>query len=186
MRSLALLFVGCLFTSIQVAAADDAAEIKKLVPAASAMSKADFEKLAHSDTALKASDVEDKSLTFMLLAVRMRDDAKAREQFRYIAPGPIRPSELVAEIYRTLNLGGTRVPLGPVTMIQADRITGLTCTVEGDTAKGTISFEVPKLYTGKVDYVARKAKGKWRIEEFHMPAYEIHVALGKNGKWEQK
>ena len=186
MRSLAPLFVGCLFTSIQVAGADDAAEIKKLVPAASAMTKADFEKLAHSETSPKASDVEDKSLTLMLLTLKMRDDVTARAQFRYLAQGPIKMSDLVAEIYRTLNLGRTRVLLAPVTMLQANRITELTCAVEGDTAKGTIAFEVPKLYAGKVDYVARKAGGKWRIEEFHVPAYEIHVMLGKSGKWEPK
>ena len=79
--------VGCLFTSIQVAGADDAAEIRKLVPAASAMSKADFEKLAYSETAPKASDVEEKSLTFLLLTAKMRDDAKAREQFRFLPKG---------------------------------------------------------------------------------------------------
>ena len=45
--------------------------------------------------------------------------------------------------------------LAPVTMIQAERITVFTCTVEEDTARGVISFEVPKLYAGKVDYVAQ-------------------------------
>jgi hypothetical protein len=71
-------------------------------------------------------------------------------------------------------------------MIHADRITDCTCTVDGDTATGTVSFMVPKLYQGQVNYVARRREGKWKIEEFIMPLHKIHIAVADNGKWVQK
>jgi hypothetical protein len=168
------------------ALADDAEEIKKLIPAASGMARADFEKLAMSDTAPKPSDVEEKTLTLLLFTAKPRDDTKAKEQFRFLTTGYPKPSQLAAEMYRSLNLAGTKVVLAPVTMIHADRITGLTCEVMEGTAKGTVSFEVPKLYAGKADYVARKVDGAWRIEEFAMPGYEIRVVRGEKGKWKEK
>jgi hypothetical protein len=166
------------------AAADDAEEIKKLIPAASGMARADFEKLARADTAL--SDIDEKTLTLLVFTAKPRDDAKAKEQFRFLTPGYPKPSQLATEMYRSLNLAGTTVVFAPVTMIQADRITGLTCDVKEGVAKGTVSFEVPKLYAGKVDYVARKVDGAWRIEELAMPGYEIHVVRGEKGKWKEK
>lgn len=177
MRTIALLFLSGCFASTQVAIADDAAEIQKLIPAASAMAKADFDKLAMSDVPLKASDLDEQSLTLLLFLTPCFDDAAKREQFRYF--GCPKPSILAAEMRR-------KPGFAPITMIHANRITGITCDVKDDTARGVVSFEVPKLYAGKVHYVARKQDGKWRIEEFALPAYNIQVAHGQSGKWEQK
>jgi hypothetical protein len=122
----------------------------------------------------------------LLFSARPREDAKAKEEFRFLTPRPAKPSELAAEMYRSWSLGGSKVVLAPVTMIHANRITKITCDVKGNTAKGVVSFEVPKLYAGQVDYVARKIDGTWRIVEFAMPAQEIRVVLGENGKWKEK
>ena len=43
-----------------------------------------------------------------------------------------------------------------MTLVHADRIRGVTCEVKGDTATGTVSYEVPKLYRGKFNYVAQR------------------------------
>ena len=85
----------------------------------------------------------------------------------------------------TVKKGEKVAPQGPVTFLHADRITGCTCEVNGDTAKGTVSFEVPELYRGKVDYAAKRKDGTWQIQEFIMSAYDIHVIRNEEGKWQK-
>ena len=166
----------------------DAEEIRKLVPFAAGMKLGDMDKLATATTSPKPSDLKSKTLTLMLLTVKVNeDDEKARAEFRFQGVNSPKPSELAEEINRSVRGAGRfRFALGPVTMIHADRITDFTCKVDGDSAKGTVSFKVPKLYQGKVNYVARRKNEKWRLEEFTMPAYKIHLVLGDKGMWVQK
>jgi hypothetical protein len=174
-------------TGLGRALADDAAEIRKLIPFASAMKLADLDRLAMSPTSPKESDVEDKSLTLMFLTFPMTTDEKAREQFRFLVTTVPKPSDLVRELYRNVvGKGRFRVALGPVTFIQADRITDFTCEIDGERAAGTVSFEVPELYEGKADYVARRTDGKWQIAEFMMPGRGVHIVRGEKGKWRRK
>lgn len=168
------------------AMADAIAEIKALVPKASAMRKADFDRLATSPTSPKSSDFKDKSLTLMLFALRPKDDEQARKEFRFLGQRPPKAAAVGKEMYRTLGMGRLRVLAAPITMIHANRITDVTCKIEGEVARGTISFHVPKLYEGRVDYVARRAGGKWRIEELLMPAYGIHIVRTKDNLWQEK
>jgi len=193
MRSsqLVLSVVLLVSTGFGRALADDAEEIRKLIPFASAMKLADLDRLAMSPTSPKESDVEDKSLTLMAISVRVTadEDEKAREQFRFLGePGAVaKPSELAKELTRyVVGKGRFRVALGPVTFIQADRITDFTCKIDGEAATGTVSFEVPKLYAGKADYVARRTGGKWQITEFLMPGRGIHIVRGEDGKWRRE
>ena len=51
--------------------------------------------------------------------------------------GAANPAKLAAELARSKYLGY-------VTMIQPDRITEFTCDVDGETARGTVAFEVPE------------------------------------------
>jgi hypothetical protein len=168
-----------------VARADDAAEIKKLVPEAAAMSREDFDRVAHSRTAIKPSEMEDKSLTWMVFTIPVvRGTPKAAlEQFKF---DDLKPGRLLAEWSRSTAADGVAVPKGLITAIHADRITGLTCKVEGDKATGTVSFKVPHLYQGKVDYVARRTGGKWQIVEFHLPGRGVHIVRNPKGMWEQQ
>ena len=71
-------------------------------------------------------------------------------------------------------------------MIHADRITGCTCEVQGDTATGVVSYKVPKLYQGQIEYVAKRKGDTWEITEFIMPVRKIHVVRSKKGAWELK
>jgi len=176
-------------TGLGRARADDAEEIRKLVPSAAAMSLEDFDRLATSATAPKDSDVEDKSLTLMALTLRVTadEDQKALGQFRFLNTDTPKPSTLAKELTRNVKrVAGLRIPLGPVTFIHADRITNFTCEIDGRKATGTVSFKVPELYQGKVDYVARRTDGKWQITEFLMPARGIYIVRGKDGKWRRK
>ena len=89
-------------------------------------------------------------------------------------------------MYRVVKVGNLTIPRGPVTFIHADRITDCSCKVDGDQATGTVTFKVPKLYQGKVDYMARRTDDKWQIVEFAMPGRDIHVVRGDDGKWKKK
>jgi len=167
-------------------AAEVAAQIKELIPKASAMAREDMDKLARSTTMPTASDLEDKSLTFMLFTLRPKDDEAAKQQFQYLTDRHPKPSAIAKEIYRVgIRVGKLRLLKGPVTFIHADRITDLTCNVEGDTAKGTVAFKVPDLYQGSVKYVAKRKDGNWQIQEFILPAYDTHLVRNAEGTWEQ-
>ena len=148
------------------------------------MSLSDFDKLATSATAPKPSDVEQKSLTLMLLTLKVTEDEKAQAEFRFLTDVAPKPNQLANEITRFVRgRGRLRFALGPVTILHADRITDCTCIVEGDKATGKVSFRVPKLLEGKVNYVARRTEGKWRIEEFEIPAHDVHIIRTKDNKW---
>ena len=168
-----------------IAAADECSDIRHVIPADAAMMHADFERLA-TDPSFNVSKVEDKSLTLMLFALKVKDDEKAKEQFRFLTDGYPRPSTLARELSRVRRTGKRRILLEPVTFIHANRITDFTCQVNADKAVGTVAFKVPKLYQGKVDYVARRFGGKWFISEFIVPAYGIHLVRGDGGYWKVK
>ena len=166
------------------AATDDAKKIRKLIPAAAAIKRQDMEKLATGKTA-RSSDIKDKSLTFVLLLdLKPKDGKEAKEQYQDLMKGAVDPTVIVQELYRgDRGIGNIILLRGPVTLIHADRITACTCKVDGDTAKGTVSFEVPKLCKGKVQYIARRKDDRWRIEEFIVPAYDIHIVRNAKGMW---
>ena len=174
------------FCLLRPAVAEDAKQIRQLIPAAAAMSKADMEKLATSE-APSYDDIEDKSFTLQVLAMKLNKDRSDEqvEEFQMLTETP-KPSDLAAEMYRVRRIGQLKIPLGPVTAIHPERITDFTCDVKEDTARGTVSFKVPELYQGKVSYVARKKGDKWRVEEFLLPAHKIHIARGDDGRWREQ
>ena len=185
-RLLIAVMVGLGLACAPAFSADDESEIKHAIPLDSAMMQADFDRLAHEPTVPSPSKVEDKSLTLMLLGLKVKDDEKAREQFRFLVDGYPQPSKLAEELCRERRTGERRILLEPVTFVHTDRITDFTCIVHADRAAGTVSFKVTGLYQGKVDYVAQRLGGKWFIVEFIMPAYGIHIVRADNGQWKEK
>ncbi|MEZ6065722.1 MAG: hypothetical protein R3B90_08455 [Planctomycetaceae bacterium] len=179
-----------------VAKADDqtaADAIRKLIPAAAAMSKADFERLATSPNVPKVTEFEEQSLTLLLIAMPASVAAEGGElteeqqaaldrEFRYLGDA-VKPAQLAREIYRSL--GNTGITLGPTTFIHADRIREFSCEVDGAEALGEVVFHVPRLYEGRVQYRARLVDGKWEVHEFEFPARKLRCRLGMAGKWEQ-
>ena len=132
------------------------------------------------------------SLSFMILDVRpqAKTGKEAREQFELIPndePGSV-VVKIREEIGHPVQMPhSVRVSQGPATMIHAGRITDCTChQVNGDQYAGTVSYEVPKLYRGKFDYVAKRNGGKWQITELSMSAYKVHLVRGEDGKWNVK
>ncbi|NQU20737.1 MAG: hypothetical protein HQ567_05590 [Candidatus Nealsonbacteria bacterium] len=159
-----------------------AQQIQRQIPAASAVSRKDFERLASMPAVPKPSEFSDQSLTLVLMFSGPYPK-QGKRHFRSLPEGVAKPYELAAEMHRTTGIGRLRIPLGPCTLIHADRITDLTCKVDGDTAKGTVSFRVPKLYEGKVDYEAHRRGEVWRIETFLLPGYGQKVVRGEKGPW---
>lgn len=174
--------------TVQANEAEELAKIKLLAPAASSMKLADLDKVATATTAPKPGDIEAKTLTWMLLCASIaNDDAEVLAEFGSIGDRPPKPSEMAKEMTRNVRgVGRFRFATGPVTMIHGDRITDIHGEVNGDTATGVIKYRVPNLYQGKVHFVARKHDGKWRIEEFKMPARKVHIVLSEQGMWEEK
>ena len=187
MRWVILFLVVAMGGPLSLAAGDkdDTAEIKALIPAATAMSRQDFDKLARSPEAPTVEQAEEKSLTLLLMTLKPLDEPQATEAFSYV--GMPQPAKLAREVSREgIAIGAFRMPTGPTTMIHADRITQFTCDVQGNRATGTVTFQVPTLYQGKVDYVAARADGKWAISELAVPAYKIRLIRDKDGKWATK
>jgi hypothetical protein len=68
-------------------------------------------------------------------------------------------------------------------MIHADQITNLTCDLEGATASGKFSFEVPELCRGTFEYSAVRVGSQWQITEFRMPAHDWSFVRRDDGRW---
>jgi hypothetical protein len=81
-------------------------------------------------------------------------------------------------------MAGNR-PNSQITMIHEDRITEFACEIDGEQASGTVAFLAPELFASRVSYVATKEDDLWRILEFHVPAYEIHLRRKTDGSWEE-
>ncbi len=175
----------------------DADAIRSLIPQAAGMRMADVSAwwkalavLAESPTTPKLAEIEaacpHKSLTLFLFTLRPGGGKEAEDQFRYLARGVPPASAMVAEMRRPLGeLGDDRQNSGMLTLVHADRITDFVCAIHDDTASGSVSFEVPGLYQGKTRFLARRREGKWRIEEFCMPAYQLDVVRNAQGVWKR-
>ncbi len=164
-----------------------AESVKKLVPAAAAMSTDDWIRLARSENSPTLDDFEDQCLTLLHLTLSISTppagNKTAQDTFRCLTEGPPKPASLVGEIQRTVSVGPLHGRSGLVTSLHYERITRCTCDVDGDVARGIVAFSVPGLYAGKVGYVATRQDGQWNITEFDLPGYGIKTVLGEDGVW---
>lgn len=62
-------------------------------------------------------------------------------------------------------------------------ITGLEFDRFGAEIVGTVSFEAPGCWSGKMPFTARDSDQGWRVEEFRMPDTGWKVTLGESGNW---
>jgi hypothetical protein len=151
--------------------------IQMAIPRAASISRADWNKLAKSETAPSASNAESQTLgvLFLVLPLPKERTAEHDAEFRFLAKMP-KPSDL-AKAYQP-----SRLTL-LVTPLQASYIKHVTAAVDRNRATGTIAYEAPGTYAGKVEYTARHAKEKWEIVEFRLPAWGMKTSLGDDGKW---
>ena len=160
-------------------------QIRTYITQAAAMQRADFNQMATMSTSPKAEDVEDKSLTLLLFAHRFSPDNET-EQFQLLSGYHPKPAELAQIVNRGFGGGALFIPTAPVSIIQQDYITDVTCEVDGEQASGVVSFEVPKVYRGKVTYIAEKKPSHWHITELMMSDLDLHLVRGEGGIWIEK
>ena len=175
----------------QAGAGDPAAEIIRLIPAATAMTQAQFDTLFATKSHPALYDPQETSLTLRILELRPAADVsqEARDEFELMADDPatlaavqIRDAISPVPVRRVRNPWNYVAP-GPRTMVRAERITGHTCELSGDAATGTVSYEVPDLYRGKFNFVAKRIDGHWQITELAMPARKIDLIRREGGGW---
>jgi hypothetical protein len=184
----ALAAVGCSKSAPPAGGGYDALTPEKaraLIPDAAGVSAKTFETLATSQvpTPELLTEPNGQTLTWWVMAHEPREIPKNPTSFKFIGE-QINPSHLADAISGPKDKEGKYRPVS--TLIHPEYITDCTCKVEGESAMGTVSFKVEKLYEGKIDYTARKNDGKWRIEEFRLPDYKVTLALGADGKWVKK
>jgi hypothetical protein len=172
-------------TTCALAETPVAQKIRQLVPHATAMKRADFQRITRSTSAPKPSDFTSHSLTAMLLSLKVDPNPSDRQkrEFQYLGEGYPEPVRLASELRRPVGKGISSFLPGPVTFIHADRIKKVTVKLNDDVARGKIVFEVPKLYRGETRYKAIRKDGKWQITEFAMPSYDLRIARQDGGTW---
>jgi len=168
-----------------------AAQIQRLIPRAAGMPAAVFEKIARMSRMPRPSDFDDQPLTIVLLFSPPARSEAARKEFRYLdTAGLPKPAKLAQEIAGSRWATRSKIAralLRPyATMIHANRITSVTCKVEGDRATGAVSFRVPELYEGRIPYVARRKGEAWQIVEFRLPGHGFRVLRDAKGKWKRE
>jgi hypothetical protein len=188
--SVARLILTLLVISISVQASPLSAQenpaaqqIRKLITPAAAMRRADFDRIARMDEIPKPDQFEDYSLTLFLFTHKFDTQT---DQFRLLANGPFPPSKLAAETNRGFGNYPLRIATAPVSMIHQDRITNVTCEVDGNKATGVVSFKVPGMYAGQVSYIAEKKEDHWHITDLMMSDLELHLVRGNGGLWKEK
>lgn len=179
---------GAIFASPQLSADDRpaAAQIREYITQATAMQRSDFNRIARMASSPKPADFEDKSLTLVLLFSIHIDQLTESDQFQFQTDQTPRPNRLAQEVNRGLLRGPAFIPTAPVSMIQQDRITNVTCEVDGKSATGTVSYKVPGMYSGEVKYVAEKQPTHWHITELIVSDFAIHLVRGEGGLWKEK
>ena len=159
---------------------------KALIPEAAGGPADEFRKLSSED-ARKFRFSNGQSLTWLIMLSDAPGDrpgaVKNPTSFRFLGEIP-NAAALANAITGPKDKDG-KFP-SYASMIHPEYITDCTCKVDGDTATGTVTFKVEKLYEGKIDYVARKKDGRWRIEEFNLPDVKMRTVLGADGKWVKK
>lgn len=72
---------------------------------------------------------------------------------------------------------------GRVSVLQPEYITHLAVTATGDAATGTCSFEAPGVFSGFVQFSARREAGGWTVVAFDLPKSGTRTEKQKDGRW---
>jgi hypothetical protein len=153
--------------------------IRSLIPAASSISDADLKALSDLPD---PSAIKSQSLSLLLFSLdpfaASEDNPAVADDFKYLTERIPRASTIA----EAMTASDRR---GYATMLRADYITDCTCRPEGATATGTVSFKADGLYTGRVEYVARRVGDDWQVVEFKLPNYGLKTTRGADGVWKK-
>ena len=157
------------------AADADVEAIKRAIVMDSAITREDVLKFGESGKPPKPTDLEDQSLTFMLVVFLGSDKEQRQADFRPLKEGRLRPEDIGNEIGRVRQIDHRLISYEPMTCIHLDRITDIKCQFAGNVAEGVVSFKVPGLYEGKAQFLASRHDNEWLIHEFAMPSLGIDL-----------
>jgi hypothetical protein len=168
------------------ACADDAGQIKQLIPSATAILRRDYDKML-SRGMKKLSDLDQPSLTAVLLTTgpKPNESKEATEEFQAVDRHALRASRIATDMFRQPG-ESAKGDSDAITWIHSDRITDFTCVPSGDVAKGTVSWQLLDQVKGKFDYAARRKEAVWQITEIQMAAHGVHLVRDDQGKWKQR
>jgi hypothetical protein len=156
--------------------------IQDLIPLASAIPNESWEpaeESSHPGTHL----LDTKPLTVGLMYHYRRQPFEELEEAinvrrqEFFIDWPVPPTAKVSTEFERSVANGYR------TIVQADRITNVTCNVVGRAATGEFSFQVPEIGKGTVQYSANHEAGNWQITEFRLPTHNWRFQLAESGKW---
>ena len=155
--------------------------IKSLVSEAAGIPNQEWITLAEDKKGPHEEAVNGTPLSLLLLTLNSMEAAKENadvmKDFWYLTETLPKPTQIADAIWISK-------AKGYASFIQPEYITQVTGRTNDQTAQGYVAFAVPKLYTGRVNYTARRSAEGWRIEEFHLPHYGIAIRRQNEGRWE--
>ena len=153
----------------------------QLVSEAASIPNDEWAAIASSSTMPSAAASDNRPLSLILFSLygqsldQIDGHPNAADDFQYAEPRP-KPYLIAEAIWISKGKGYA-------SFIQPEYITDCTIQQEADTAHGTTSFSVNDLYTGKVNYVARRRENTWIVEELHLPNLGVSLQRNDDGDW---
>ncbi|MCG8653610.1 MAG: serine/threonine protein kinase, partial [Pirellulales bacterium] len=136
-----------------------------------------------TDPSGSMAGIEGAPLSLILLQLNpvraAQENPAALNDFRCIAAGLPRPSDLARAM-------SPSSPHGYVSMIQPEYIQRTPIKHEDRRLRGSVEFEAPNLYAGKVDFVIQGAGPRMRVVEFELPNYGIVITRDDQGIWHRR
>ncbi len=176
----------------------DAEEIRGLIPQAAACSKEDWE--SYGFGSILPGHARDQNLSLELARYAHDADHTWPPDIRYIARRYVARDDPKAHLAA---LNGEVQRDGLISMIHSDSIRGFECLAayshstepffpfgwtvpkEGPTANGWFTFGADGLWTGRADFSAIKAHGRWLIIGFRLPVKNRIIHLRADGLWKR-
>lgn len=156
---------------------DTKTQIATAIARDAAISEADFGTIAAQPRVPSLEMLDNKTLTFFVLTLQKQADlsVEAKKEFDFLTPYTPKPSDIAIEVTRKGE---------PLSVIHTDRIKNIEVSVDGDDAKGIVTFLVPDLYEGSISFAARRSNSKWFITRFDLPNHGISLIRSTSGTWE--
>jgi hypothetical protein len=160
-------------------------KLRTAISRAAGIPNAQWEKLATSQTTVSPAEViEGEPLSIVLLmhpSGGSQETPDALEGFRLLTERMPKPLELHDAMSPSREHGY-------VSVIQPEYIKSTTLDVDAESKllRGTVQFEAPKLYAGKVNFAARNHLGRTQVVEFTLPNDGLTIARDEQGVWRRK
>jgi serine/threonine protein kinase len=156
---------------------------KELISQAASIPLNEWNTLAGDIKGPNAVAVRGEPLSLVLLNLDPFAEQKQNEHvirdFWYLTETLPKPQELANAI-------SVSKDKGYVSFLQPERMTNLTFEEADGTVEGSVGFSVPKLYSGRVEFMARRYYDNiWRIDEFRLPHYDITLRRNTQNLWQK-